>query len=184
MRACAKAFPDTPKTKLVFKTMGVNTHPREVAELESLANTLGLQERFLHISEYLSHADLYGLTAICDVYISLHRGEGFGIGMVEAMLMGRPVIATDWSANTEFCRTGASFPIPYRLVPVKPDEYFVSMKEWAEADAEAAAAALREIRSNPELVAERTAKGRQFMEEHFSIANFKKSVDAFLDGKP
>ena len=58
----------------------------------------------------------------------------------------------------------------------------VATKEWAEADVEAAAAALQEVRSNPELVAERTAKGKQFMEEHFAIANFKKSVDAFLDG--
>ena len=47
---------------------------------------------------------------------------------------------------------------------------------------EAAATALKEIRTNPELVAERTAKGKMFMNEHFSIANFKKSVDVFLDG--
>ena len=66
---------------------------------------------------------------------------------------------------------------------VLPHEYMVSTKEWAEADVEAAAAALREIRNKPELVAERTAKGKLFMEEHFSIANFKKSVDAFLDDK-
>ena len=69
------------------------------------------------------------------------------------------------------------------MVPILSHEYMVSMKEWAEADAEAAAAALREIRANPELVAERTAKGKSFMAEHFSIANFKKSVDAFLDGR-
>ena len=180
MRAFAKAFPGEQNVKLVFKTMGANTHPREVAELESLARSLGLQDRFLHISEYLSHADLYGLTAVCDVYMSLHRGEGFGIGMAEAMLMGRPVIATDWSANTEFCRPGASFPIPYRLVPVKPDEYFVSMKEWAEADVDAASAALRTCFDNPELRKEVGAKGKAFVEEHFSMANFKRDIEAFL----
>ena len=180
MRAFAKAFPDEPNAKLVFKTMGANNHAHEVAEMEALAKSLGLQGRFLHIADYLSHADLYGLTAACDVYISLHRGEGFGIGMAEAMLMGRPVIATDWSANTEFCRPGASFPIPYRLVPVKPNEYFTSMKEWAEADVDAAASALRTCFDNPELRRDVGVKGKAFVEEHFSTDNFKRSVDAFL----
>ena len=104
--------------------------------------------------------------------------------MAEAMSQGKPVVATNWSANTEFCLADTAWCIPYHMVPILSHEYMISMKEWAEADAEAAAAALREIRSNPELVAERTAKGKQFMEEHFSIANFKKSIEVFLDGKP
>ena len=135
------------------------------------------------ISEYLPHAELYGLVAACDVYMSLHRGEGFGLGMAEAMLMGKPVIATDWSANTEYCRSESSFPIPYRLVPVKSDEYFTSMREWAEADVDAAADALRRCYDNPELAAMVGERGRLFIENHFSLENFKKSVDAFLDGK-
>jgi glycosyltransferase involved in cell wall biosynthesis len=55
-----------------------------------------------------------------------------------------------------------------------------SMKEWAEADVDAAAAALREIRDNPQLAAERAAHGKRFMEEHFSIANFKADVEKLL----
>ena len=124
-----------------------------------------------------------GLTEACDVFLSLHKAEGFGMGMAEAMSQGKPVVATNWSANTEFCREDTAWCIPYHMVPILSHEYMVSMKEWAEADAEAAAAALREIRANPGLVAERTAKGKSFMEEHFSIANFKKSVEAFLDGR-
>ena len=116
------------------------------------------------------------------MFLSLHKAEGFGMGMAEAMSQGKPVVATNWSANTEFCRAETAWCIPYRMVPVLPHEYMVATKEWAEADVEAAATALKEIRANPELVAERTAKGKMFMNEHFSIANFKKSVDVFLDG--
>ena len=103
--------------------------------------------------------------------------------MAEAMLMGKPVVATDWSANTEYCVPGASFPVPFRLVPVKPDEYFASMREWAEADVDAAADALRRCYLDRAMAAEVGAKGRAFVEDHFSTANFRKSVDAFLDGR-
>lgn len=180
MRAFAKSLAATPDAKLVFKTMGAKSHPVLVAELEREAARLGISSKFRLITEYLPHAELYGLTAACDVYISLHHGEGFGLGMAEAMLMGKPVIATDWSANTEFCRPGSSFPISYRLVPVKSDEYFVSMREWAEADIDAAATALRSCYDNPALRHKVGEKGREFVEEHFSIEKFKKSVDVFL----
>jgi glycosyltransferase involved in cell wall biosynthesis len=182
MRAFAKSLAATPDAKLVFKTMGAKSHPVLVAELEREAARLGISSKFRLITEYLPHAELYGLTAACDVYISLHRGEGFGLGMAEAMLMGKPVIATGWSANTEFCKEGSAFPVPYQLVPVKPDEYFTSMKEWAEADVDAAATILRRCYDVPALRMEVGARGKAFVENHFSNENFKKSVEAFLDG--
>ena len=183
IRAFAKAFPSEKNVRLVFKTMGAKNHASELHEIKREAASLGVANRFTVITDYLSHADLYGLTNACDVYISLHHGEGFGIGMAEAMLMGRPVIATGWSANTEFCKEGVAFPVPYCLVPVKPDEYFTSMKEWADADVDAAATILRRCHDDPALRIEVGARGKMFIEEHFSNDNFKKSVDAFLDGK-
>lgn len=182
IRAFSKAFPTERNVRLVFKTMGAGNHPFELAEILGEAKALGIADRFTVITEYLPHAELYGLTNACDVYISLHRGEGFGMGMAEAMLMGKPVVATNWSANTEFCRPDTSFPIPFRLVPVKPGEYFTSMGEWAEADIATAADTLRLCYHNRAHAIEIGAKGRTFVEEHFSTENFKKSVDAFLDG--
>lgn len=183
IRAFAKAFRDVKDVRLVFKTMGAKSHANEFAEIKREAALLGIAGRFVVITEYLSHADLYGLTKACDIYISLHHGEGFGIGMAEAMLMGRPVIATGWSANTEFCKEGFAFPVPYRLIPVKQDEYFTSMKEWADADVDAAAAILRRCYDDPALRIDVGAKGKFFVEKHFSNENFKKSVEAFLDGR-
>ena len=184
LKAFALAFRGDESARLLFKTKGASANKKQVAEMERLVAELGITRQFIHISQYLPRADVDGLTEACDVYLSLHKSEGFGLGMAEAMSQGKPVVATNWSANTEFCRTNTAWCIPYHTVPILSHEYMVSMKEWAEADAESAAAALREIRSNPDLVAQRTAKGKQFMEEHFSIANFKKGVEAFLDGKP
>lgn len=181
MRAFARAFQGDGAARLVFKTMGAKAHPGEVALLRNLSLELGIASRFVLITEYLPHEVLYGLTASCDVYMSLHRGEGFGIGMAEAMLFGKPVVATDWSANTEFCRPGASFPVPYRLVRVEANEYFACMKEWADPDIEAAARALLTCRMNSALAREVGERGRRLVNEHFSTERFKRSVDAFLD---
>ena len=181
IKAFAKAFANISDAKLVFKTMGAKTHQKEVEIVKCEASRLGVEHKFTMITEYLSHSDLYSLTAACDVYISLHKGEGFGLGMAEAMLFGKPVVATGWSANMEFTKEGVAIPIPYKLVPVKADEYFTAMKEWAEADVDAAAAALGKLYSDSSFCKELGRKAKSFVEEHFSIENFKKSVEEFLD---
>lgn len=181
MAAFAKGLKGRADARLVFKTMGASAHKDRVAELEACAAELGIADRFTMITEYLPHEMLYGLTASCDVYISLHRGEGFGLGMAEAMLFGKPVIATDWSSNAEFCPPDGSFLVPYRMVPIKEGEFFTSMKEWAEADVDAAAEALERCYSDRELCRAVGERGRKFIEERFSIANFRKSVEDFLD---
>lgn len=183
IRAFAKAFPDAPNAKLLFKTKGAAECPHHVRELENLAAELGVADRFVHLSSYLPRRDVDGLTGACDVYLSLHKSEGFGIGMAEAMSQGKPVVATNWSANTEFCKPDTSWCIPYRMVPILSHEYPVEMKEWAEADVDAAAAALLEIKRNPKSAAERAARGAAFIREHFSIENFKRSVETFLNNE-
>ena len=184
IRAFARAFADVPDARLVFKTMGARTHAAEVAELRALAAAEGVADRFNLITDYLPHEELYGLTNACDVYLSLHRGEGFGIGMAEAMLFGKPVVATDWSASTEFVREGVACPVPFRLVPVRADEYFVSMGEWAEADVDSAAQTLRRLHDDPVGRKALGERARAFVNDHFSIENFKASVEAFLDDSP
>lgn len=181
IRAFAAALRDVPKTRLVFKVQGASRHPREVAEVWRHAAEAGVSNQLTMIADYLPHRLLYGLTATCDVYLSLHRGEGFGLGMAEAMMLGKPVVATDWSASTEFVRSGVAFPVPFRLVAVRPGEYFTSMGEWAEADVDAAASILRRLFDNVDERVEVGRRARAFVADHFSTKNFKASVEAFLD---
>ncbi len=181
LKAFSLAFKDDRKAWLVFKTKGARANPKQVREMEAFVQQLGIADRFIHVSSYLPRTDVDGLTEMCDVYLSLHKSEGFGIGMAEAMSQGKPVVATDWSANTEFCRPDTAWCVPYRIVPILPHEYPVEMKEWAEADVAAAAAALREIRANPTEAAMRAARGKAFMEEHFSVVRFKKDMENLLE---
>ena len=180
VRAFAKAFANVRDAVLVFKVQGAKSHAHEMAEVRREAESCGVADRFRVVCDYLPQQELYSLTAACDVYLSLHKGEGFGLGMAEAMQMGKCVVATGWSANMEFTRPDVALPVKYRLVPVKPDEYFVSMKEWAEADEDDAARHLRHCYEDRAFSAAIGAKAKAFMEEHFSAAAFKKSVEEFL----
>ena len=180
LMAFAKAFGGDVTAKLMFKTKGAKANRKQVEEMMRIVEELGISRQFIHIPQYLPRADVDGLTAACDVYLSLHKSEGFGIGMAEAMSQGKPVVATGWSANMEFCHSDTAWCIPYRMVPILSHEYPVEMKEWAEADVDAAAAALKEIRANPDEAAKRAALGAAFMKDHFSIERFMADVASIL----
>ena len=184
MRAFATAFRGVPNTRLVFKTMRAKMRPNLLMRIEALAAELGISDRLTMIHTYVPERDIFGLTNACDVYLSLHRGEGFGITLAEAMAMGKPVVCTNWSSTTEFCKTDCAIPIPYRMVPVPPDQvdhpYYQQVKEWAEPDIDAAAAALKQLYANPTLRAELGRKASASITEQFSVETFKQTVDAFF----
>ncbi|MBR1837522.1 MAG: glycosyltransferase family 4 protein, partial [Kiritimatiellae bacterium] len=180
VRAFALAFRGDHSARLVLKVKWAERFRARAADLVRIAAAEGVGDRLVVVDGYLSRADLHGLAAACDVYFSPHRAEGFGIGIAEAMLLGKPVVATDWSATTEFCRPEHCFPVPCRLVPVKPGEYFESMRRWAEIDVDAAADALRRLRADAALRGALGARARGFVLSHFSPAAFRADVERFL----
>ena len=90
----------------------------------------------------LDRPQVLGLIQACDVYVSLHRSEGFGRTLAEAMLFGKPVVATDYSGNRDFLTVKTGFPVNYQETPVNKNDYpFVENGEavWANPDIEHAA---------------------------------------------
>jgi len=118
----------------------------------------------------LPPGDCHALTACADIVLSLHRGEGFGLVMAEAMLLGKPVIATGWSGNTDFMDTTNAALVPYRLAPAR-DDRSVYRGLWAEPDVAEAASLLQTLADDPTA---RGALGKRARE----------SALARLDGKP
>lgn len=123
---------------LVLKIGHSHHYPKEVALLAEVAAGLGnvrLETRTFPID------DAHALTACADIVLSLHRSEGFGLVPAEAMLMGRAVVATNWSANTEFMDAASAAMVTYRLVPATDARgvYAVPGAMWAEPDAADAA---------------------------------------------
>ena len=186
LMAFAKAFPTRENAVLVLKTSNAAKNPATSQRLHNLACQLSLDSTHLVLVDGpIPQVDMWGLFNACDTYISLHRGEGFGIGMAEAMSFAKPVIATGYSANTEFCRPDTSIPIPYRLVPPKPEEIdlnvYSRVDKWAEPDVDVAAEALTRCYIDPQFRASIGTAGYSFIREYFSPANFKRDVEAFLE---
>jgi glycosyltransferase involved in cell wall biosynthesis len=102
------------------------------------------------------------LTASADIVLSLHRSEGFGLVPAEAMLLGKPVIATGWSGNMDFMDATCAVPIGYRLIPVHDSRgvYDIPGAVWAEADHDEAVEQLRRLADDPALRAELGARAR------------------------
>src|SRR5206468_306111 len=87
-----------------------------LAELRDEIARLG--NRVTLIESILTYAEVLQLYASCDVFVSLHRAEGFGLGLMEAMALGKPVIATGWSGNMTFMNRVNSCLVGFRLIPV------------------------------------------------------------------
>ncbi len=184
MRAFAKAFPQTPGTTLVFKTIRAKEHKAEKSHLEALAKDLGIADRYLSFDDYLPRGDVYALTNGCDVYLSLHRGEGFGLGIAESMSMGKPVIVSGCGGCTEFCNRDNAILIPTKTIQIAKDQAdhpcYLSVTSCAEPDIGAAAEALRQLHDSPEMRRQLGEAGKDFVGKHFAAHNFESSVKAFL----
>jgi glycosyltransferase involved in cell wall biosynthesis len=186
VRVFAKALGDRPDAKLVFKTMRADKHHVQHRALKVLAVELGVADKFISIDSYIPQRDLLGLTAACDVYLSLHRGEGFGIGIAEAMSLGRPAIVTNYSSTTEFCNQTNSFPVPYRIVEVRPEQRdhpcYTYVQTCAEPDESSAIEILSSCYRNREKCAHVGAKAQTFIKHYFCIDRFGVSARKLLRG--
>ena len=116
-----------------------------------LDSTRDLQDRVVVLPRTLSDDEMKSLVRCCDCYVSLHRSEGFGRGPAEAMVLGKPVIATRWSGNLDYMNEENSLLVDCALVPVPPDAYpHWEGQHWAEPDVEQAAAHMLMLLDEPE----------------------------------
>lgn len=141
--AYRRAFPHVGNTVLVMKT--INGHHR-LNELEKLRWHARKRPDIVIVDEYISQEQVAGLMSSADAYVSLHRSEGLGLTMAEAMLLGKPVIATNYSGNVDFMSEENSLLIPWKRAKVgagadsySPNSY------WAEPSLEHAAIAMRQL---------------------------------------
>jgi glycosyltransferase involved in cell wall biosynthesis len=148
IRAFTEAFPDGAGPALVIKTINGD---KRLLEMEKLRYAARGRSDIILRDGYLSPIENSTLTAFADCYVSLHRSEGFGLTMAEAMALGKPTIATAYSGNLEFMTPQNSYLCPYRLCPVGAErEPYPATSQWGDPDTEAAAQILREVYTNRE----------------------------------
>lgn len=114
------------------------------------------------IDRYLDREELAVLFSSSDAFVSLHRSEGFGLTMAEAMLMGKPCVATGYSSNLDFMTRENSFLVDHRLVELDRDfGPYRKGTRWAEPDLDHAAALMRRIVEHPDEALVRAERGRE-----------------------
>lgn len=130
---------------LVLKICHADHAPDDHARIADAARAPNIRV----ISQDLSGPDRHALTAAADIVLSLHRAEGFGLVPAEAMLLGKPVVATGWSGNRDFMDPSNAELVDYRLVPAEDDRGVYRDALWADPDIADAAARLRRLADDP-----------------------------------
>ncbi|MEI7814786.1 MAG: glycosyltransferase, partial [Coriobacteriia bacterium] len=157
LSAFEQAFADADDVLLLVKLNQSELSQTQRDEVDTLRNRLAGLSNVRFIEGNLPYRDVLSLYASCDVLVSLHRAEGLGLHLMEAMALGRVVVATGWSGNMDFMTAENSCPVPYQLVPVVSTNAAYAPEAdraeqlWAEADTTEAARVLRLTYEQPEL---------------------------------
>lgn len=165
MQAHRLAFADEASAPpLVVKVLNASTTPQAAQQLRYYARKFGA----ILIEETWPRSSVDDFIGQCTAYVSLHRAEGFGFSLAEAMELGRPVIATGFSGNLDFMSEENSCLIPFRLTSVGSDSIYPSGGAWAEPDLGAAADALKSVAAGGEVWSARATRGQRDIRHRYS----------------
>jgi glycosyltransferase involved in cell wall biosynthesis len=178
VEAFTKAFKPGEGPSLVLKSVAGDEFSAERAQLA--AAIVDRPEIHL-VEETVSVEAKNAMIASCDCYVSLHRSEGLGLTMAEAMYFGRPVIATGYSGNLDFMTAENSYLVPQSAATIGPDaEPYPPDGQWAEPDLNFAARVMRAIVADPEKAAIKARRGAIDIRHTHSAAAAAASIEARL----
>jgi len=166
IRAFRSAFARNEKASLVIKVSRGQADPAGFKRLEIAAREAGI----VLIDRVVSRESAYGFIEMSDCFVSLHRSEGFGLGLAEAMLLGKPAIATRYSGNLSFMNSGNSLLVDYKLVEIlKSGPIYPKGSFWAEPSEEHALERMREVFSDREKATSLGARAQIELREKLSL---------------
>ncbi|GJL70693.1 MAG: glycosyl transferase [Nitrospirales bacterium] len=151
IRAFLQAFPDVDdaRVSIVIKMNGMDLRPQEY---QAFIQSIDCEDpRIILMDKVLTDRETKSLVKLCDCFLSLHRSEGFGRGLAEAMYLGKPVITTGYSGNLDFTNAHNSCLVDYRLIPVRDHEYpFATGQKWADPDIDHAVWFMKRVVNEPQ----------------------------------
>ena len=119
IRSFKLAFRTDPHVALVIKINNPFRDPEDYSHLQAIRRMCSGDNRIRIMTSVLSYEDVISFYRSCDVFVSLHRSEGLGLGLMEAMMLGKPVIATGWSGNMSYMNSRNACLVNYKLIPAK-----------------------------------------------------------------
>jgi glycosyltransferase involved in cell wall biosynthesis len=178
VQAFVRAFGQSRAAHLMIKVSNGGVFPNGLAQLESAIKGLNVSIIYQSLNRD-AVLQLYGQS---DVLLSLHRSEGFGLPIAEAMLFGVPAVATDWSGNTDFLSSETGCPISYRLIPAEDPQhtYQYPNLSWADADIDAAAEALTKLAEDEPRRRALGIAAQRHAQDIFSVETFNAHVASLL----
>lgn len=185
--AFRRAFPPG-HAELILKINNRDLSSTAAMVVEKLKVLAGMVPGIRILEEPLAYPDLLSLYASIDVLVSLHRGEGLGLSLMECMALGKPVIATGWSGNMDFMNEDNSCLVSYTLVPLEPGSHYHALSKgvdqvWAEPSVEDAVDWMRRLEGSPELRREIGAKAKSSVMNFLELAGrgsvFKEAVSRY-----
>lgn len=166
IKAFQKAFaPDDSSVGLVLKM----NNPRQ-EDKEALKNIIGDYKNIYCINKVMDKVEVNSLIKAVDVFVSLHRAEGFGLVMAEAMLNETVCIATDWSSNTEFMNNDVACMVDYEFTVLKKtQEPYKKGSKWAEANIDTAAGYMKRLCSDKEYYDRLAKAAKEYVSEKLGM---------------
>ncbi len=167
--AFRRAFGENPDALLLVRMHSWSRDPHHLREGERLQSLVSDSPNIRLLRDKLTYEEVLSLYASCDALVSLHRSEGLGLPLMEAMSLGKVAIATGWSGNMDFMRDENSCLVGYDLVPVSARHPAYASEAgrpgqvWAEPDIDDAAGAMRRVAADPELRARLGHRAKQDM---------------------
>ncbi len=171
--AFRKAFrPDEP-VELIIKVSRGERHPAELARLSEACGAAGVRL----LNAVLPRDELLALMAVSDSYVSLHRAEGLGLGMAEAMLLGKPVVGSGYSGNLDFMTDENSYLVRCGRVACPADAFaYKAGLTWGDPDLDHAAAQMRRVYDHRDEARAKGERAKREAGELFSMAAYAARV--------
>jgi glycosyltransferase involved in cell wall biosynthesis len=165
IEAFRRAFRPSEPVRLMLKCVNAASDSAGFATLRNRAAGAAID---IH-DGYLPSHQVRSLMSNCDAYVSLHRSEGIGLTIADAMGLGKPVIATGWSGNTDFMNVSNAFPVGFRLVEIEQNVGpYDAGETWAEPSVEHAAELMRFVVDHRDEAGARGEAARRSIQREYS----------------
>lgn len=171
------AFPRGHPARMTVKVRGAGGG----ADRTWLASQVRDDGRIQLIDATLQWHEVNALVRDCDVFVSLHRSEGFGFGAAEALVQGKAVVSTDYGGTADFITPETGYPVSCRMIPLTRGQYLGWRgQQWADPSVDHAAKLLRAIDRDRAGAAARGCAGRAWMVAHHAPEVVGRAISNWL----
>lgn len=168
-----EAFTKNENVRLIIKSINGTKFSEQEEELKKLTK----QENISYISEHFSKDEILELLSSCECYVSLHRAEGLGLNIIEAMFAKKLVIATDYGGNRDIMNTNNSFPVKYQMTKIEKDlGPYKKGNYWAEPNIKHAAYLMKYVYENRSILDTTALNASEFIKNNLSYAKIGEKI--------